>query len=225
MNDDRAGAGSETFHERLRALKRRGCNLLVTGEVREAVSQRMTRKLMGSSELPRTRVLALTDQDVGDVPNLLPAGVSPSDDAVHVVDPEFGTRSASAESARPTGPGWSRSDLNDLQTRLCNAIATAKIANSGFDSAELRVSLFTLSFLVNRHDTAAVERFVTAVGDHVEGSSGMAHYHLPLPDDSKTVRRLAPLFDARIELREKNGRPEQRWHLPGCADPTSWVGL
>jgi hypothetical protein len=53
----------------------------------------------------------------------------------------------------------------------------------------------------------------------------MAHYHLPLPDDSATVRRLSPLFDARIELRETNGRPEQRWHFPECEEPTAWVAL
>lgn len=246
MSDNSAGNFSRTFREQLRTLKSRGCNLLVTGEVREEVSQQITRKMLGDPELSRTRVLALTDQDRADVPNLLPADVAPTDEAVHVVDPEFGTRAATATAptetdlasseADPasfetdpasfeTDRGWGRRDLDDLQSALCNAIATAKIAESGFESAELRVSLFTLSYLVNQHELAAVERFVGAVGDHVRGASGMAHYHLPLADDSKTVRRIAPLFDARIELREKHGRPEQRWHLPDCGEPTSWVGL
>jgi hypothetical protein len=225
MNFNRAGDSTRTLRERLRALKSRGCNLLVTGAVREEVSQRMTRKVLGDPELSRTRILALTDQDRADVPDLLPDGVAPGNDAVRVVDADFGTREASA--ANPSAPdhGWGRSDLDDLQNVLCNAITTAKIAQSGFDPAELRVSLFTLSHLVNQYDPAAVERFVSTVGDHVAGTSGMAHYHLPLADDAKTVRRLSPLFDARIELREKHGRPEQRWHFPADEHSTEWVGL
>jgi hypothetical protein len=226
MSGNRAGDSTRTFHERLQTLKSQGCNLLVTGEVREEVSQQLTRKMLGAPELSRTRILALTDQDRADVPNLLPSGVAATDDEVHVVDPEFGTRSATAAaSGSGADRGWGRSDLDDLQSALCNAITTAKIAESGFDPAELRVSLFTLSYLVNQHEPAAVERFVGAVSDHVRGTSGMAHYHLPLPDDSKTVRRLSPLFDARIELRETNGRPEQRWHFPECEEPTAWVAL
>jgi hypothetical protein len=225
MNDDSAIIPEDAFRQYLSGLKQTGCNLLVTGEVREAVSRRITRKMLGDPELPRTRIVALTDQDREDVPNLLPGEVAPSDECVRVVDPGFGTRSATAVSAPGSDREWSRSDLDDLQMRLCNAITTAKIAASGFEPAELRLSLFTLSHLVNQHEPAAVERFVSAVGDHVGGNSGMAHYHLPLPADSKTVRRLSSLFDARVELREKHGRPEQRWHFPDDGLSTAWVAL
>lgn len=229
MSYDGAGEPTRTFREELQALKARGCNLLVTGEVREAVSRQLTRKMLGDPALSRSRVLALTDHDREDAPGLLPGDVVPSDDDAYVVDPAFGTRTATATTSAGAGEGvksaWGRTDLDDLQVQLCNAIATAKIAGSGFDPAELRVSVFTLSYLLNQYEPAAVERFVGAVGDHVSGASGMAHYHLPLADDAKTVRRIAPLFDGRIELREKHGRPEQRWHLPALDEPTPWVGL
>lgn len=222
MNDDEVQA----FSQQLRALKRKGCNLLVTGDVREEVSQRMTRKMLGAGELPRTRVLALTNQDWEDVPDLLPGNVDATNDDVYVVDYSWGNRTPEAVAPSPgASDEWGCHDLADLQTTVCNAITVATDAESGFDPAEFRFSLFTLSALTRQHELDAVERFASAVCDHVRGVSGMGHYHLPVPDDSPTVERLAPLFDARIELREQRGRPEQRWHVPERDAPTEWVGL
>ena len=239
MSDDATDVPMDEIRRRLHRLKRNGCNLLVTGNVREEVSHRVTRKLLGAPEVPRTRILALTDHDREDAAALLPDDVGATDERVHFVEYGCGTRTATAATpsgtaAEPseTGPAssdpeaaWGDGDLDEFQNALCNAIMTAKIAESGFEPAELRVSLFTLSYLANQHEPAAVDRFVSAVGDHVRGVRGMAHYHLPVADDSKPVRRLAPLFDARIELREKNGHPEQRWHFPDDDVSTVWVGL
>lgn len=238
MSDDGPDSPEKAFLRRVSNLKQVGCNLLITGAVREEVSHQVTQKLLGAPEVPRTRILALTDQDQTDVPDLLPGDVGLRDERVHVVNHNSGTRSAdaatsSASSASSVSSPSStssrarrnRQDLDELQTRICNEIATAKIAQSGFDPAELRVSLFTLSYLVNQHDITAIDRFVSAISDHVRGVSGIAHFHLPLPDDSKTVQRLSPLFDARIELREKHGHPEHRWHLPESDTTTSWFGL
>lgn len=224
MNDNGAGVPASEFTDRLQTLKQLGCNVLVTGKVREAVSQRMARKLLGGAGTPRTRVLAVTDYDREDAVDLLPGGVAPSDESVVVAD--YGrTRSASTASAGGTTPGPQQADLDDLRATLCDAITTAKIARSGFDPAQLRLSVFTLASLVNRHDSAAIDQFVSALTDHVRGVRGMAHFHLPVADDSIPVRRLAPLFDARVELREKRGRPEQRWHFPERDDVTAWYGL
>lgn len=229
MNDDGADSLEKAFLRRLSALKQTGCNLLITGAVREEVSQHATRKLLGAPEVPRTRILALTDQDRTDVPDLLPGDVGPSDERVHVVNHNCGTRTADAATSSASSTSSrarrQRQDLDDLQTSICNEIATAKIAESGFEPAELRVSLSTLSYLVNQHDLTAIDQFVSAIADHVRGVSGMGHFQLPLRDDSKAVQRLAPLFDARIELREKHGRPEQRWHLRESDTPTSWFSL
>lgn len=224
MSSSGSGPSMEAFRDRLQSLKRSGCAVLVTGEVREAISQRMTRKLLGAAEEPRTRVLGLIDQDREDVPNLLPGDATPRDGRVYLVD-YGGTRAAAEASPGHEDAGWRWDDLDELRTTLCDAMATAKIGASGFDPSELRLSLFTLSPLVYRHDPAAVDRFVTTVGDHVRGTRGMAHFHLPIPDDSTPVRRLSPLFDARVELREKRGRPEQRWHFPEPDEPTAWFGL
>ncbi|UPW01859.1 hypothetical protein M0R88_07130 [Halorussus gelatinilyticus] len=244
MSDDSSDVPIADIRRKLKRLKRNGCNLLVTGNVREEASHRTTRKLLGAPEVTRTRLLALTDHDREDAPVLLPGDVRATDERVRFLQYDSGTRTASvatpAASARSatdavasetdssafdTDSSSVARDLDDFQSALCNAITTAKISESGFDPAELRISVFTLSYLVNRHDPTAVDRFVSAVGDHVRGVGGMAHYHLPVADDSKPVRRLSSLFDARIELREKHGRPEQRWHFPDDDVRTVWVGL
>jgi len=200
----------------------------VTGEVRERVSEHVTRKLMGRTDRSRTRLLALTDYPSADVGNLLPSDASVDDEAVHLLDYDCGTRTAttaaSADSSHAAGD-CGRQDLGEFRTDVCDAITTLKRAENGFDPAQLRVSVFTLSYLVSQHDSETVEQFVSAVGDHVRGVSGMAHFHLPVADDSEAVQRLAPLFDVRIELREKNGLPEQRWHFPERDVSTAWVGL
>lgn len=232
MSDDATGIPIGAIQEKLGYLKRNGCNLLVTGNVREEVSHRVTQKLLGAPDVPRSRILALTDHDREDAADLLPGEIEATDGGVQFVEYGCGTRTAAAaapsktdQTSFGTDAAFVGGDPDEFQRELCNAITTAKIAESGFDPAELRLSLFTLSYLANQHDPAAVDRFVSAVGDHVRGVRGMAHYHLPVADDSKPVRRLTPLFDARIELRETNGRPEQRWHFPDDDVTTVWVGL
>jgi hypothetical protein len=226
MSGKSADSPYETFRRRLSYLKKYGCNLLVTGEVRQEVSQQMTQKLLGASELSRTRIVALTDQDQADVPGLLPDGISATDEDVLLVDQGYPTRAADVATPADGSIGnGHRQDIDDLQLTICNTISMAKDQHDGLDPAELRFSLFSLPYLLNQYDVSTVERFVSAVGDHIDSVSGMAHYHLALPDDSETVQRLSSQFDARIELREKQGRPEQRWHLPELDAPTSWRGL
>ena len=221
MDEDGSKLGSRDLSDRLQTLKQLGCNLLVTGDVSEDVSHEMTQKLLGVPEESRTRILALTDQDREDVPDLLPGEVTASDADVYVAD--YGTtRAASAAAADDE---WHCNDLDVLQGRICEAVSTAKIASSGLDPAELRVSVFTLSSLVARHDPEAVDRFVSTVTDHVRGVRGMGHFHLPVADDAEIVERFTPLFDIRVELRETQGAPEQRWHFPNSDDTTAWFGL
>jgi hypothetical protein len=244
MSDDSTGVSVENVRHQLGYLKRNGCNLLVTGNVGEEVSHKITRKLLGAPDISRTRILGLTNRDREDAVDLLPDGVRATDERVHFIEYDCGTRTATAvdppESASAAGADPAAtdsgpasfdsdtarvgSDLDDLRNAFCDAITTAKIANSGFESAELRISLLTLSHLVDQYDSAAVDRFVSAVADHVRGVSGMAHYHLPVADDSRTVRRFSSLFDARIELRKKQGRPEQRLHFSDGVS-TVWFGL
>ena len=231
-----------TFRDSLAELKAGGCNLLVTGEVGADVTDAMSRRLLGSADHPRKRVVVLADRTLADADRVLPAGVAPDDPDVALVDHALSTRSgtatANASAADGPTPGQptaaqtprTESDTNEaspdrLRCDVSTALVDQEMAGSGLDPAELRLSLVTLRTLLDRYGVDAVERLVRGVRAHVTGLSGMAHYHLPLPDDAEPVERLAPLFDARIELRAESGvGPEQRWHLPEQGT-SPWIRL
>lgn len=215
------------FRDVLSRLKDGGCNLLVTGEVGTDVTDAMSRRLLGASDHPRKRVVVLADRPGVDADRILPGGIDVADPGVVVVDHSPCTRGGATAARRETvrrAPGTDiscddatagRRGADRLQWELCATLADLETAAGGFEPAELRLALVSLRSLLDRYGEEAVERLVRGVRAHVAGVSGMAHYHLPLADDAPAVRRLAPLFDARIELRVESGLPpEQRWHLP-----------
>lgn len=216
------------FDEVLGRLKREGCNLLVTGEVPVAVSDAATRRLLGAPFEQRCRILAFADAGAERVASRLPGGCRPSDGAVTVIERRDATRSAVAETAGgrgfpvvDVGP-----DLDAFEAEITGAIEAQDRRAGGLDAAELRLSLDSLGLLVDDHGTEAVARFLESVTAAVASMKGMAHYHLPMSDDDDVVGALTPLFDARIELRQRDGfAPEQRWHLPSHGLTTGWVGL
>jgi hypothetical protein len=70
-----------------------------------------------------------------------------------------------------------------------------------------------------------VVRFLRLLTTAVRGVRGLGHVHCPLADDDDRVTALRPLFDARIELRRREGfGPERRWHLPEYG-ATEWVRI
>lgn len=219
------------FRDALAELKAGGCNLLVTGEVGADVTDAMSGRLLGASDQSRKRVVVLADRTAEDADRVLPEGVSPDDPDVAVVDHSLSTRGATAAGSnaaptpRPDPHDGDAASSERLRREVATTLVDIETAAGGFDPAELRLSLVTLQPLVDRDGVDAVERLVRGVRAHVAGVSGMAHYHLPVADDAAAVERLAPLFDARIELRVESGLgPEQRWHLPDRGT-SPWIGL
>jgi hypothetical protein len=93
------------------------------------------------------------------------------------------------------------------------------------DPAELRLCFDSLTPLVAGNDTVAVRRFLHAITARVRSCRGMAHYHLAAGRRDDVVVELAPAFDAVIELRIDDDRPEQRWHVPDRDLHTDWLPL
>lgn len=210
------------FTSYLTELKHRGCNLLVTGEVAERVTRQATRKLLGSAAERRRRVLVLADRDATDGDAFLPHGVEPDDRDVTIIACHAGARSAAASAPTAEHGG---SDLADLQAEVCSATTGYEIEAGGLDAAELRLGVVSVTTLLDRYDHDAVAHALDAVTSQVRRVRGMGHYHLPVPDDADEVTALAPLFDARIELRKLDGAPpQQRWHVPEYGT-TTWVAL
>lgn len=218
------------FREALTTLKRDGCNLLVTGTVSEDTREAATRALLGAPDAERKRVVALSESTERGVGDRLPVGVDPSGPDVWVVDQRAHRRSVpqavrSDDVALPSIDDGA-DELARLREELIIAIDFFERQSDGLDPSELRLSVSSLGWLTHEHDPNAVAKFVRSVGAMVRGVRGMAHYHLPRPDDADLVERLAPLFDARIELRQRDGLPtEQRWHLPEDEWATDWVRL
>ncbi|WP_232686083.1 DUF7504 family protein [Halobacterium zhouii] len=214
------GDSPQSFEDVLVALKQNGCNLLVTGAVADDVTARATRKLLGTPTEPRERVLALTDSAVENPVTYLPGSIYPHHDGIDVLD--YRDVGRSANTAERSDGGTPRT-LDAISEDLCSTVA-----RRGRDTApaQLRLGVVSLHSLLDRHDDDAVEQFLGRVTESVLDASGMAHYHLRLPDDDPAVEALSPLFDARIELRQLDGMiPEQHWHVPESSVDTGWVTL
>jgi len=207
-----------TFTEWLSGLKVSGSNLLVTGEVPEETSAEFSRTLFGEGR--RTRILGLIDPTAMEPKSYLPG--TPNGPNTQVIDhrPEF--RSAAAAS---TVGQRTTIDRKSFRSELLSAIETHNDRNGGFAPAELRLGLDSVELLRMDDDLVSVTEFLRGITAFVRGVNGMAHYHLRLPDDDPLVAELSPLFDARIELRRRPGRAEQRWHVPTLEKVTHWVEL
>ncbi|MFH5797962.1 hypothetical protein [Haladaptatus sp. CMAA 1911] len=207
-----------TFTEWLSGLKASGSNLLVTGEVPETTSAEFSRTLFGQGE--RTRVLGLVDPSTPAAESYLP--VSFEDPQTRVIDrrPEdrgLASHSSSIEQLTI--------DRQTFRSEVVSAISSHEEQNDGFAPAELRLGLDSIGMLEINDDLVSVGQFLRGLTAIVRGVRGMAHYHLRVPDDDPMVAELSPLFDARIELRKRPGRAEQRWHVPNLDETTHWVEL
>ncbi|WP_224447934.1 DUF7504 family protein [Haloprofundus salilacus] len=206
----------------LMRLKERGCNLLVTGAVSESVTARATQRLLGSPVEERKRLVTLTDTPTSAVDSRLPIGVSADDADVRVIERQRVERSAAEAVER--GDGGGDAELRRLEGEISRAIASLD-DGSGFGPAELRLSVDSIGALLETYDAHRIREFLQRVCDTVEDSNGMGHYHLPLSDDSRRVQQLESVFDARIELRQREPfGPEQRWHVPGYGT-TGWIQI
>ncbi|WP_227354927.1 DUF7504 family protein [Haladaptatus salinisoli] len=224
----RGGNDSVEFREVLADFKRRGCNILVTGRVSETTTNRTTIQLLGASTEERKRVLVLADATARYAGAKLPAGTRTDDADVWIIDWGNDERAASSRPT-PTVPGPNASaevGLRDLRSDIVTAVSFFDEWADGLAPSELRLSFDSLVKPLERYDRDTVEQFLRIVTALVRGVRGMAHYHLPLPDDDALVRELSPLFDARIEVKQGDGLvPKQRWHVPEYDRTTNWVQI
>ncbi len=217
----RSRAHGDNLDVQLARLKQRGCNLLVTGTVADQVSATATRRLLGSPIENRTRVLVLTDTATGDIGTRLPTGIEVSNPDVRLVDWCQHGRAAAADSSRE-GDHGDRS-IEALRATLFDELGALDLANLA--PAELRLSLDSVTSLLEQYETADVHRLLRLVTTFVRGAGGMGHVHVPIPDGDDRIEPIAPLFDARIELRQRGATGgEQRWHLPRYGS-TEWVRI
>ncbi len=228
-------SGPETVHdrkafaERLMDLKRRGCCVLVTGQVNERTRAAQSRRLFGQSDTARQRVLTLTDATSASAARYLPQGITPTHSTVTTLDYTEQVR-ITTDTVDPTSQSTSdttsddAASMGELGSLLYDPISDT-LRTDTVHPGELRLGIATLHILLDTDGLSATRAFVRAIRADILDTHGMGHFHLPGSLDSETIAALWPLVDIHIKLRQSDCGSEHRWHLLETGQTTSWIRL
>jgi hypothetical protein len=216
-----------TFSRALGDLKRRGSNLLVVGGPAPAAHEAACVRLLGESAGSRERLVVLTDGSFDRT------AVREGAFDGRVVTYPASTRGAAAATPAGDAPASPSLDGADTPRRverrdLGELTATVEDELDAFgevDPGGLRLCIDSLTPLVESHDRAELKRFLTAVGNRVRASHGMAHCHLPVSRDDPVVADIEPAFDAVVEVRDGADCPEQRWSVLAENVDSGWLAF
>jgi hypothetical protein len=235
-----------SFADVLTEFKRRGSNLLVVGPPSERARAAICRRLLGDDGAGIRRRLFVETGGSGSCLDRYDGRVTP--DTTRCITCPTPTRGAgvadragSGAATEPTGTTSptspdgltddgriphrrvTESGLATLACAINEEIGVFADRGGTLDPAELRLCFDSLTPLVAGNDTVAVRRFLQAIAGRVRSCCGMAHYHLSAGRRDDVVVDLAPAFDAVIELRIDDDRPEQRWHVSDRDLHTDWL--
>lgn len=228
--DELTDAERREFVSRLRELKRNGSSLLVVGNAPDTAAVQACRWMVGdATSANRYRLFVSTDADLPSITDRL--AVPPEElqlDTTTLVTWTASARSTAATPQRPMDaelpPVHVESDrLAELGITISEEIETLEVIAGEFAPSELRVCFDSLTALFADYETEKVFQFLHVLIGRVRSVRAMAHFHLPVDYDSDVVKRLAPLFDAVIELRTVDDRTQQRWHLQGEEITSPWL--
>ena len=207
---------SQRFSAALGSLKEDGCVILVTGAVDETVRAATSRRLFGTPQLPRQRIVVHADDTALQPASYLPHGIAPDSTSVELCEWNSRDRSdalSTVENALDSG-------------RLARVIADSEPASDEFTPGEIRVGVLTLAGILEQHGQAATETLLSSFGQQVRNHHGLVHCHLPMKSESATATELASTVDIHIHLRDQSGYPpEQRWHLCETDCSSEWMPL
>lgn len=217
------GAGGAAFARTLSTLKERGSTLLVVGTLYDEGHVAVCDRLLGESGGRRRRLVVRTDGDCGAVPPV-------DEGAQRVIEGRRPGTGRPGDVAVPADETVGLDPLSDLERAAVDAFG-ALAGGTGEDGArapepgELRLCVDSLRPLLVSHPVDRVGRFVEQLGRRVDRVDGIGHFHLPAGSDDRYVSALQPLVDGVVEVRSRDGEPQQRWRvLDGAAD-SGWVPL
>jgi len=213
-----------SFGDALDELEGQGCALLVAGSVPDEIHRRTSAGMFGASaghhrvairtggscldlatvEAPDTRRLQWTADARG---------------AAGAVTP--GVPAAGPEPA----PGSTTTGYDSLRSLTRAAVDAVDAAGPDPDPGNVRLGIDSLVPLLGCRDESAAFRFLHATLGDVREANGIAHVHLPVARDHRSVRTVEPLFDATIELDVRDGDPRQRWHVADPPTVSGWLAL
>lgn len=223
-----------TFVSKLQELKQTGSSLLVVGNVPDTAAVQACHWMLGDDTVTdRRRLFVSTDPDLPNISDRL----STAPDQFRPETTELVTWTAAsrgvatAAPSRPPQPPYDDisptrvegDGLGELGVAISRKIEAFEEVAGGLAPSELRICFDSLTALCANHDHGAVFRFLHVLVGRVRSARAMAHFHFPVEYDSEQVQRLVPLFDATIELRIADGRPQQRWHLRDENITSGWL--
>lgn len=220
-----SSSDSQRFTAALDGLKESGCVVLVTGVVDETVRAAASRRLFGTPQLPRQRVVVYADDISLQPASYLPHGIAPDSTSVQLCEWDSLVRSDS-EDAETKNTHESPTELVVCSGRLAEIITDSEPTSNEFVPGEIRVGVLTLSVIVEEYGRTATKTFLSLFGQRIQNHHGLLHCHLPIESESTTATALASTVDIHIRLRDQNGSPpEQRWHLRETDCYSKWIPL
>lgn len=214
----------QRFIAALDELKHAGCMVLVTGTVDETVRAATSRRLFGTSQLPRQRVVVVTDDVPLQPTSYLPNGINPDCTDVRLCGwGNFPRRSARLQDSRLSGTG--HPELAAYSRHLKKVLAETEPSSVGPPGA-FRVGVLTLLDIVAQYGQKETVDFFDQLSQQVRSYCGLGHCHLPLPSDSTVTTSFVDTVDIHIHLRDREGHPpEQHWHLCGFDHRSGWIPI
>ncbi|MDY6818246.1 MAG: hypothetical protein SVG88_06250 [Halobacteriales archaeon] len=218
---------AETFADKLGALKRSGCNVLVlhgpgeTGRIRE--------DLMGDPSERRRRLFVTT------IGGAIEGTASAAQSSAIIDATPTDTRSTASAATGSTVADLDvtprtrledDSDLSELARLIDQEINGFDAVADGLESGELRVCIDRLEPLVERTDEEALFQFLHLVTTRIRDANGMGHFHAAADAEESLITTIAPLFEICVHVRTTaNGVLQQRWRLRDADIDTGWLQM
>lgn len=222
---------AETFAAHLSALKQQGSALLVVGDLAPEQYRHLCHRMLGdATTAPRRRVLVTTNPSMQSPQ----ARVPPAERPIQSTPVRHITYAVQARTTTPDIAASPRQvptehivapDLSALGIAIADAIHELQQDTSEFAAAELRVCFDSLRPVLSAHEIETVFQFLHLLIGRIQDVRGMGHFHLPVAPDRDAVRRLTPLFDAVVTLRQTGDQLQQRWRLPDEELTSPWLSV
>jgi len=220
------GHAGKTFAQALESLKREGSTILVVGAGVSDAHEAICHRLLGAEASDQRHRLVVSAPDAtyrgeGCV-------CERPDQSTRLIEHDH---PVTAPSPGPEGndhdqtPRGGDHPVGSFGADIVEAVRDLEESAGGLEPSELRVCVDSIVALLSEYETEAVFKLVHLTSTSVKQVRGMAHYHLPLERDHEAVHLLEPLFDAVVEVRIREGHPQQRWHLRDQQTTSEWLEL
>jgi hypothetical protein len=217
------------FETALDELEGEGSAILIVGTVPDSELHRVTETLQGDPENgPKRQLFVTTPDRVAEIETrVADRALIPPRQGARAITVNGPKRSAAATDAPGAGSmpvtAVEADEIDALAQSMLETVNEFERLGAGLEPGELRVSVETLTTLIDVNGQEAVFRMIHLLNHIVRENDGLAYYHLPVERESAVVRMFASLFDAVVELRLDPDGLKQRWHVENEGITSDWM--